>query len=191
MQGQLNGHQSTTDHPTDRWLDLAAAAAALSTTPEALRLRIKRGTLPGRKQDNRWYVCVPSSDRAPALADDQSAPTPTDQPISHRPVATDRSQPIETNQPPADDDQSPPSSDYTRDRDELIAELRSRISFLEQQMEQAAIERAELRRLIAAALSRVPQLPPASTDSPDRTMPAIQPRPWWAFWRRQDKHSPA
>lgn len=43
----------------ERWLNLVDAAEALSTTPEAVRMRAKRGTLESEKRpDGRLYVRV-------------------------------------------------------------------------------------------------------------------------------------
>jgi hypothetical protein len=46
-------------HETERWLNLVEAAAKLGTTPEAVRMRAKRGTLESEKRDDgRLYVRV-------------------------------------------------------------------------------------------------------------------------------------
>ncbi len=48
-------------------LTLVEAAAILETTPEAVRARIRRGTLPGRKRDRRWVIdrdALPLDERA-------------------------------------------------------------------------------------------------------------------------------
>lgn len=43
----------------ERWLNLVDAATALGTTPEAVRMRAKRGSLESEKRDNgRLYVRV-------------------------------------------------------------------------------------------------------------------------------------
>ena len=42
--------QDTVDTPT--------AAGRMGITPEAVRKRIARGTLPATKQDGRWYVVL-------------------------------------------------------------------------------------------------------------------------------------
>lgn len=45
----------------ERWLNLVDAAAALGTTPEAVRMRAKRGSLDSEKRDDgRLYVRVVS-----------------------------------------------------------------------------------------------------------------------------------
>jgi hypothetical protein len=39
-------------------LDIAAASERLGVSPEALRKRIRRGTVTSEKQDGRWYICL-------------------------------------------------------------------------------------------------------------------------------------
>lgn len=47
------------EHERERWLNLVDAAAALGTTPEAVRMRAKRGSLDSEKrEDGRLYVRV-------------------------------------------------------------------------------------------------------------------------------------
>src|SRR5262249_30614122 len=78
---------------------------------------------------------------------------------------------------------------------ELLAETRRRLDDLaatvddqRRRLEAAETERGELRRLLAAALSRVPELPPASTSTgiPAEASPPARPpvtdsarAPWW------------
>jgi hypothetical protein len=67
---------------------------------------------------------------------------------------------------------------------EHVATLAGVVDDLRRRLDQAETERAELRRLLAAALSRVPELPPASTETErsdgtrDERSPAYRP-PWW------------
>src|SRR5215213_1030755 len=59
---------------------------------------------------------------------------------------------------------------YTEDVSrELIGELKDRIGFLERQLEQEQRAHAEMRRLLAGALERIPELEPASEprESPE------------------------
>jgi hypothetical protein len=44
--------------PQRQWLPLAEAAAQLGCTPDALRMRVKRGSVEARRQGRRLYVCA-------------------------------------------------------------------------------------------------------------------------------------
>src|SRR5215217_6890947 len=81
--------------------------------------------------------------------------------------------------------------------DALISEMRERISSLERQLEAERQANSEHRRLLAAALERIPpqlepsespesEPSPAPTDTPveDAREPQTETsRPWWRFWR--------
>jgi hypothetical protein len=81
----------------------------------------------------------------------------------------------------------------TRARDALISEMRGRIEDLRSQLESERQGHAEARRLLAAALERIPpqieapseppQWPETPTEEPDRGEPRDQDRggrlPWW------------
>ena len=43
-------------------VDITTAAGRMGITPEAVRKRIARGTLPATKQDGRWYVVLDGQD---------------------------------------------------------------------------------------------------------------------------------
>lgn len=45
-----------------RWLTIAQAAARLSCSPAAVRMRVKRGRLVARHHGRRVYVCAASVD---------------------------------------------------------------------------------------------------------------------------------
>ncbi len=73
---------SVTDQPTDH-LTLEQAAIALGISREAVRLRIRRGTLAGERIDGRWFVSLlgqSPTDRATDRATDRPgrARQPTD-----------------------------------------------------------------------------------------------------------------
>ncbi len=40
------------------WVNIADAAGRMGVTPEAVRKRIGRGTIPATKRDGRWYVSM-------------------------------------------------------------------------------------------------------------------------------------
>ncbi len=147
--------------PTARRVTVSEAAGLLGITPEAVRMRIKRGTLTSERRDGRVFVLLGP-----------------DRPTEH---TTERTDPTDH-----------------RDRDELIAQLRSEVEAW----------REEARRkdhLLMAALERIPAIeaptgstspgsdapgpPSGGEDTPgrgetpgDRERPAQ--RPWWRrFWR--------
>ncbi len=78
----------------------------------------------------------------------------------------------------------------TRERATLISEMRAHNETLREQLEAERQAHAEARRLLAAALERIPALePPGDTESafepvpstetsPERETPT-EPRPWW------------
>lgn len=45
------------------WVDMATAAEQMGVTTEALRQRIRRGTIVAEKRRGRWFVAVPEVDR--------------------------------------------------------------------------------------------------------------------------------
>ena len=66
-----------TDHPPSQATDLVAthtiadAARLLGVSENAVRKRIRRGTLPARKEGDRWLVAIPG------LAGNSHQPPPT------------------------------------------------------------------------------------------------------------------
>jgi hypothetical protein len=59
-----------------------------------------------------------------------------------------------------------PTEDRAGDRAELVDELRDRVTFLEAELERRADEAGELRRIIAALTSRIPEIEaPGETPS--------------------------
>jgi len=81
---------------------------------------------------------------------------------------------------------------------ELVDELRDRVGFLERQLESEQRAHAELRRIIAGLVQRVPELEPAQKP-PEAPEPngagadevghhpedvSAQPRSWWRRWFR-------
>ena len=49
--------------PLPEWLTLAQAAERLGCTPDAVRMRVKRGRLEARRQGRRLYVSAESVER--------------------------------------------------------------------------------------------------------------------------------
>jgi hypothetical protein len=153
---------------TGRRVSVAEAARILDTTAEAIRSRIKRGTLQSVKEDNTVYVL---------LRPDQTPPE----------------------QGPGADQ----STDQTRP-DALLEAKDETIALLRLQLEAERQAHAEARRLLMAALERIPpQLePPVDRGDPqeareapataappsgsvevhpsvERSQEPAQPRSWW------------
>jgi len=146
-------------------LTVAEASEVLGVTVEAVRGRIKRGTLKHERDLGAVYVL---------LAADQSY-----------------------DQPRPDDDQT---SDRSRsDSTELISAKDETISTLREQLRAERQAHAEARRLLAAALERIPaiQAPQGATESshdadeqqgrgePRPDVPGAQEgvqRPWYRRW---------
>ena len=139
---------------------VAQASEILGVTVEAVRGRIKRGTLEHERHSGTVYVLL-HADQMPTGRqpdDDQT----TDQPQSD-------------------------STALISAKDETIATLRD-------QLEAERQAHAEARRLLMAALERIPpqlEAPespespgptPTPTDTPEEPQ-AQMPRRWWEFWR--------
>lgn len=145
---------------------ISEAAKRLGMTPAAVRKRVHRGTLPAEKgEDGNWYVQI---DAVPA--DD---PTPAA-------AGPDRRSP-----------QDIPLGMTAYD--DLVATLKSEVSFLRSELEQRNHElesrSEELRRkdyLIAQFAQRLPELPapavPVNDGPSDHEANGAPPRPWWKFW---------
>lgn len=192
---RVTSDQPTSDQPPDQPLSLDAAADQLGVTREAVRLRIRRGTLRGEKRPDGWVVWL---DEPAGEAVGRSRPT-TDRPATDQP--TDRP-----------------------GRAERERELLDRIAWLETRIERAEDERSELRRMLFLEQQTVatlraqlpPPAPPAESEEERGVVPAAsgegrtkaeQPdgddrlglhamahelerrRPWWWLrdWRKKGK----
>jgi type IV secretory pathway VirB10-like protein len=112
---------------------VAQAAEILGVTVEAVRGRIKRGTLEHERHSGTVYALLPA-DQMP------------------------------TGRQPGDDQ----AADRPRsDGNALISEMRDRIEFLEHQLELERQANSEHRRLLAAALERIPPQLEAPQDAPE------------------------
>lgn len=120
--------QPSGDRPTTKRLTIPEAARDLGVTSEAVRGRVKRGTLKSeRDADGTVYVLLDEVKRGQPTADQAAT--------DHQPNA------------------GPP-----RDQSELVEALRARVESLEHQLEEANTRDRENRRLLAAALERMPEL---------------------------------
>ena len=156
--------------PPGRRLVVSDAAAELGISAEAVRSRIKRGTLPSVKEGSTVYVLLPV---------DQTRP---------------------------DADQTTTEHDQTRDRsrsdvDALISAAKDEtIDALREQLQAERQAHAEARRLLMAALEKIPpaiEAPSLGYDAPRAPETASEDaggvegaeeaqasrgRPWWARW---------
>jgi hypothetical protein len=143
-----------------RRVTLRQASEVLGVSIEAVRKRVKRGSLPSEKgSDGRVYVYLDESTDA---GGDASHPEP----------------PVEGT--------------------ELVEELRDRVRFLEDQLQQANERDRENRRIVAALTSRIPELEapseaerPGEAESVGEEPESAEPRsdapgaqegvrrPWW------------
>jgi predicted ArsR family transcriptional regulator len=161
------GDQPSTDSATDQEasskLTVSEAAESLGISPDAVRSRIKRGTLPTRREGGRVFVVFGATDRL------TNRPRPTTQPSEDSgeerlyQEMTDRIRYLER--------QVEEEREARRRADTLLAQLMQRIPELEAPTEtrgkpetdEADTERAESRRATGGAQERVQ-------------------RPWWRRW---------
>ena len=135
---RTNGDTSSTGHATRHGLrqrySIRDAAKALDLTEEAVRQRVKRGTLDSIKVGGSLFVLLnndTSSDRS-----------------------NDREQPVR-------EGASDTSSGLSNDTSRLVENLEDEVAHLRRQLDQTNERDRENRRIIAALTTRIPELPPA------------------------------
>jgi hypothetical protein len=167
---QLNGGRHTGQHTgrhTGRRLTVAQAADALGVTVDAIRSRIKRGSIVHVREDGRVYV---------VLGDDQGA-TSTDQGGAQY----------------ADQHDHEHGGGQDDHRDELLEELRNRVRYLEEESRRKDhIIMTLAQRVPELEASPAPREAPhtAAEDAGDvgshptteGAQEAAQPRSWWRRW---------
>jgi hypothetical protein len=184
--GVQSGDQTPPEHPPKRALSIADAADQLGMTSEAVRMRLKRGTLPGEKVNGHWVVYLEATEQEPPSAS-ITAQTPPERPTE---------QPTERVE----------SADQTATIDvyrELVESQRGEITFLREQNEQLhrqmAAERERFDTIHSMALNRIEALsaggiatePPTAspaapgamepiTMAPDTLESDAPRRRWWA-----------
>ena len=161
-------HRPTTaDHAP---VPIEAAADRLGITVNAVRQRIKRGTLEGYKTPAGWVVVIdrPTSDQPPTSTTDQR-PTTGDQPTNQRPTTTNQAATVDLTPLAA------VISDLTRENRQL-AEAATAWQVRAMQAEE------RLTQLTAGA----------STDDDIRDTPEPElkaetdaPATWWRVWARR------
>jgi hypothetical protein len=167
----------TTEHPTQR-VTVAEAARLLGTSAEAVRMRVKRGSLRSTKIKNTVYVL---------LSPEQTRPN-QDQTTGAVASATNQTQDQTANQ--------------TDDRTLLVESLRSQVEFLQEELKRREEVHVEENRrkdtIIAQLTQRIPELEPSregpreprespetaseephSTHAPPEQQEPSQRRSWW------------
>jgi hypothetical protein len=154
-------------------LDTKQAAQILGISSDAVHKRVRRGALASEKgTDGRVYVWI-------------------DVPDEHLENLDDGPDNVYTNDSREHVENSP------RDRDRLIESMQDQIEYLRQQLDKEREANRENRRLLAAALERIPELPlPPDNPSDARESPVTaseepsrgeapdereepKKRPWW------------
>ena len=170
MQTDPETEPSTDHRPTADRSTIRAYADAHGLTYNAVRMRIRRGTLSTEKIGGVVYVIE------------------TDRPLTDPTDRTDRPQ-----TDPADlgSDMAEGNLRAHEDRDDLVAQLRSEVVFLRAELEARREAERELRIMLVTRALDAPRSPRRDSDdidvesptpSPDAPSPAPQ-RPWWRFWR--------
>jgi hypothetical protein len=140
-----------TDQTTDRWVSVAQAAVLLGLSEDAVRSRLKRGTLRREKgTDGTVFVVLDGG-------------VPADRPTTH------------VDRPTANGDR--PTTDQTADQSALtlmqahLDSLGEQLTYLRYQLDQEREANRENRRIIAGLVQRVPELGPAyePRDAPQAT----------------------
>jgi hypothetical protein len=158
--------QHETNDETNEWLTVANAARILGVSKQAIRQRIYRDTIPHSKApDGTVFVRITET----------NAETNSENNGENNAESCGSAEPSEASR-------------------ELVEELRDRIGFLERQLEIEQRAHAELRRLLAGTLERIPALEERSPDPPEvpvraseeqsngeneEAPPEPDKRPWW------------
>ena len=131
---------ASTNDATDRLATVVEAAEILGITPDAVRSRLRRGTLKRsaeRGEDGEVLVVMP-------------APKYTDQSGDESETASDQSTDQSENRSTTDRDALPTVA--------LIERMSSEIDHLREQLDKEREANRENRRLLAAALERIPAI---------------------------------
>lgn len=159
---------------------IPVAVERLGLTTDAIRMRLKRGTLSGHKVDGRWVVFVP-------LQNTDSTPT---KPLPGPNADTIYRQTQRATQ--RDQTWSIAADATTR---ELIEVLRSENAFLRDELTARTDEIRRRDHIIAGFIERIPELPATTAEATTRasiedahygpsmtidpSVPAPDSRPWW------------
>jgi|SRR5215210_3583322 len=152
--GQPTTDESTSK-PTNQRVTVADAALLLGISEDAVRSRLRRGTLRREKGSDGTVLVVLGTDR----------------PSTNQRPTDDRQRDRQDDQPTTDhvtDAAENPAGDHYRD--ELLEVLRDEVSHLRDQLDRERDASAELRRIVAGLVQRVPELEaaPEPRDAPVR-----------------------
>jgi hypothetical protein len=141
---QTNGDRPTTGHTTGQGLrqryTIPQAAKTLRLTEEAVRQRVKRGTLDSIKVGGKLFVLL----------------------------ETDRSDDVSRDpEHPVNDTSNDTSNDLSKDTLRLVDALEDEVAHLRRQLDQANERDRENRRIIAGLVQRVPELEAARDFTPE------------------------
>lgn len=142
----------------DAWVSPAEAAERLGISRDAIKKRIRRGTIDAKKDEQgRWRVRIPAD--GPIAAGEGDPSPATAGPPQGAPAA-----------PQAGGDGA------IDPRDVYIAHLEREIAFLREQLAQA--QRTAQANALLAAVERVAALP-SGTEDPVQPAPPPPRLPWW------------
>ena len=131
--------EMTTEHPIQR-VTVAEAARLLGTSAEAVRMRVKRGSLRSTKIKNTVYVLLSPEQTRPNQDQTRGVGSATNQ-------------------------TSDQTTNQTDDRTVLIESLRSQVEFLQEELKRREEVHVEENRrkdtIIAQLTQRIPELEPA------------------------------
>ena len=157
-------------------IPLADAAAILGVTQEAVRKRLRRGSLIGGKRRGEWWVRLPLDEagHGEPRRDTRAGPGGTERDAERDMAGRLTLAEVRL-------------AEVERQR----AQLEGQVDFLQRELERAAEAQAELRRLLAMALqTRALPAPRAEVHADVKPHAAGQapapapPAPWWKrFWR--------
>jgi len=128
-------------------LTIPAAAERLGLTSDAIRMRLKRGSLAGRKVNGRWVVLIPRSN---------VDPTATERAENAQGAMTERLTQRETQR----------STEHLNATRELIDSLRSENTYLRSALDAEMEARRRADHLVAGLMERLPELAATTEDAP-------------------------
>jgi len=128
-------------------IDIGTAAVRMGVTPEAVRKRISRGTIPATKQDGRWYIVQDA-------VQDASSTSGVGRPVQDTVPYT--GQDVQDNRPDG--------------RDVLVVEMQDRIYSLQEQLRvmNQALSSRDKENLELVTVIRQQQMLPAPAAEPER-----------------------
>jgi hypothetical protein len=198
-QRPTNDDQQPTTNDQSVYESVKDAARRMGLSDNAVRLRIKRGTLPAEKIGDNWFVVVggdqqPTTDQrtviGQATTTHQSRPTTTDRLVNDQSLVV--AERIRVELETVRDEWLQPLIDQIRELEREAGRLAAEREHAQRQAEIAALERevveAERDALLAAqdALrSRVRELETVSAESSDEpkdAAPEAVRKPWWRRW---------